>query len=38
MNEDSNYYLKQLHQQASFLVDACTSYDNGNFAQALFDT
>lgn len=28
------YYLEQLEQQVSFLVDACHSYDNGNFAQA----
>ncbi|WP_273128942.1 hypothetical protein [Bacillus weihaiensis] len=28
------YYLTQLTEQVSFLIDACNSYDKGNFAQA----
>jgi hypothetical protein len=32
--DDQAYYLEQLEQQVSFLVDSCHAYDNGNFAQA----
>lgn len=32
--ENQKYYLEQLHDQVSFLIDACHSYDRGNFKQA----
>lgn len=32
--DDLDYYLEQLNEQVSFLVDACHSFDKGNFAQA----
>ncbi|ALS76918.1 hypothetical protein AUC31_17570 [Planococcus rifietoensis] len=32
--ENQEYYLEQLHDQVSFLIDACHSYDRGNFKQA----
>lgn len=32
--ENEKYYMEQLSQQVSFLIDSCHSYDAGNFAQA----
>lgn len=32
--ENHEYYLEQMHDQVSFLTDACHSYDKGNFKQA----
>lgn len=32
--ENYEYYLEQLQDQVSFLIDACHSYDKGNFKQA----
>lgn len=32
--DEKGYYLNHLLEQASFLRDACESYDKGNFAQA----
>lgn len=32
--ENKKYYLEQLKDQVSFLIDACHSYDSGNFKQA----
>ncbi len=36
MQESNNnsYYLNHLHEQVSFLHDACKNYDQGNFAQS----
>lgn len=33
-DEKHNYYLEQLKQQVSFLIDACEKYDKGIFYQA----
>ncbi|CZQ84007.1 Hypothetical protein Tpal_513 [Trichococcus palustris] len=34
MIENEEYYMQQLHEQISFLVDSAHNYDRGNFAQA----